>query len=30
LNDDERQKLADSAKVMKEYSDKALEMISVK
>ena len=30
LNDEERKQLADSAKVMKEYSDKALEMISVK
>ena len=30
LNDKERKQLADSAKVMKEYSDKALEMISVK
>ena len=28
LNDEERSKLASSAKVMKEYSDKALEMIS--
>ena len=30
LNDEERKQLADSAKVMKEYSDKALEMISIK
>ena len=30
LNDEEPKQLADSAKVMKEYSDKALEMISVK